>query len=162
MTLNSPIFFNYYYCTLALCNALRRVCCTSFCRNPVLKLLHARTGISCDREKNHKSHPSDHNSHVEYEQSVSLTVEKHTHLSVTGFILQGEKKKSFFSAQIGLRIINPSVWPSSQKHFVCVGWSSNFVQLSLDVRKISIPQNEAQKASHKSTHLVFKPAQLIF
>lgn len=91
MTLNSPGSFNYYYCKLALCSALRRVCCPSFCRNPVLKLLHARTNISCHREKYYESHPSVHSLRVEHEQSVSLTLEKHTPLFVTGFILQGEK-----------------------------------------------------------------------
>lgn len=71
-------FFNYYYCKLALCNALR-LCCPSFCRNPIWKLLHARTNISCDREKNHGSHPNGHSLHVEYEQSHSWKT--HTSLS---------------------------------------------------------------------------------
>lgn len=72
----------YYYCKVAL----RRAHCTSFCRNPVLKLLHARTHISRD----HESHPIDHSLHIEYVQSVSLALGKHTRLSVICLILQGK------------------------------------------------------------------------
>lgn len=117
-------FFNYY-CKLALCNIRRTVRSTRFCRNRILKSLHAGTHTVCDHEKKHGSHPTDHGSHIEYVWSVRLTLGKHTHLSVTWFILQG-KNKSLFSAQVGLRIINPSVWPSSWKHFVLIWVEATF------------------------------------
>lgn len=76
---------------------------------------------------------------------------KNTHLSQLQGLSYWGKNKSLFSVQVRLRIINPSVWPKHQakNYFVCVCWSSNFEQLSLDVDKISISQNGTESLTQK-------------
>lgn len=79
-------------------------------------------------------------------QSVWLL--KNMHLSQLQGLPYRGKNKPLFSVQVGHYSISLAK-TSSQKHFVCVCWSHNFVQLSLDVSKISIPQNGTESLTQK-------------
>lgn len=129
---------------------LRRVHCTSFCRIQVLKLLHARTPAVTMSKSMGLIQLTTACTQSMCDQSDCLL--ENTCISQLHGSSYREENKSLFSAQVGLRIINLSVWPSSQKHFGLI-WTEDkcFPWLSLDASKKSTP-----KMRHRKPHLAFR------